>query len=689
MSIREKVILEGDDQVTPAARSASQSVNQFDEALKRFAVAGGLALAVNKIRELTVASATMAIDAGEAASAFATTFGDALPQASAFVEDFANMAGFADHELQQMLATTGAVVQGIGATEAESAMLAETMARLAGDVASFSNAQGGAEAVMLALQSAINGEREALKTYGLAVSEAEVQQRALMMTGKAHADELTRLEKAYATVEIATDKAGKMVGDLERTQDSTANSLRSLAATGREAAVVFGETLIPIIDELIPTAEATIPALGRLGNALTNALGQPVTESAETLPRIADGLSVVMNSIVATGAGALTMLGELGDEINILGLKEPSSQMLLDLQANAEAMNDIIRIAENLRNGDLGQDPLGLANAMAFLNSEGNLTVGTLEELVRMFDLTEFQTALAAQALVDAGMVTGDVATELEGYVTTQQERLQADRDAAETARMTREAMRGQQGAIEETTAEVDAYTAAVGDAIAAGDTWHQAILEGIDPVFNAIGAFQDLRDTLADVNEDGEITGDEFVDLARSQLELDAALSQVDPSEYEAFMETIQRTTGDSREEVAAFLDDLGLIDGRTFSATVDVAINGVGTNRGGLQTRHQGGFAPDGEYATVLQRGELVIPTSGSDRESFRDLVMDLTAQMRLANPTGGRGDPGAGGGVNINVNVYGDDAPTAAASLQSSTLIADLERIARDLTTWEPVS
>ena len=49
-----------------------------------------------------------------------------------------------------------------------------------------------------AFRSALVGEREALKTYGIAITEAEVQTKAFEMTGKTSADELTRQEKALS-----------------------------------------------------------------------------------------------------------------------------------------------------------------------------------------------------------------------------------------------------------------------------------------------------------------------------------------------------------------------------------------------------------------------------------------------------------------------------------------------------------
>lgn len=229
--------------------------------LKKLAIGGGIAIATRKLAELGTQAVGLAIDAEEAESAFRTAFGTALPQIGSFVDDFAGKAGFARHELEQMLAVTGSVIQGIGGTEEESAALSEQMATLAGDVASFSNATGGSTAVLQALQSAINGEREALKTYGLAIVETEVQQRALLDTGKEHADELTRLEKAQATVNLAYEKAGKAVGDLDRTQDSAANTLRRIQGRLKEAGAEIGAAFIPLLEKLLPTIDAAIPII--------------------------------------------------------------------------------------------------------------------------------------------------------------------------------------------------------------------------------------------------------------------------------------------------------------------------------------------------------------------------------------------------------------------------------------------
>ena len=144
----------------------------------------------------------LASDAGEARSAFETTFGDALPQVSSFVDEFANKAGLAAFELEGLLTNTGAVLQGIDFTAEASGDLGTKLASLAGDVASFSNVQGGAQPVLEAFTKALLGENESLKSYGIAISAAEVETQAFEMTGKSSRNELTKQERALATYEL-------------------------------------------------------------------------------------------------------------------------------------------------------------------------------------------------------------------------------------------------------------------------------------------------------------------------------------------------------------------------------------------------------------------------------------------------------------------------------------------------------
>ncbi len=220
--------------------------------LGKAAIAGGALFAAKSLLDFSKSALDAAVSAEEAGAAFDTTFGTAAARATLFLEDFANKAGLTVGEAQQLQATLGAVAQGIGFTQEASADLSIELTKIAADVASFSNISAGAEPVLQAFRSALVGEREALKTYGIAITEAEVQSKAFEITSKRNTDELTRQDKALATLALIQSKAAVQIGDLDRTQASFANQSRALNAELRQLREEIGEELIPVAAELLP-----------------------------------------------------------------------------------------------------------------------------------------------------------------------------------------------------------------------------------------------------------------------------------------------------------------------------------------------------------------------------------------------------------------------------------------------------
>ena len=220
--------------------------------LGKAAIAGGAIFAAKSLLDFSKSALDAAVSAEEAGAAFDTTFGTAAARATLFLEDFANKAGLTVGEAQQLQATLGAVAQGIGFTQEASADLSIELTKIAADVASFSNISAGAEPVLQAFRSALVGEREALKTYGIAITEAEVQSKAFEITSKRNTDELTRQDKALATLALIQSKAAVQIGDLDRTQASFANQSRALNAELRQLREEIGEELIPVAAELLP-----------------------------------------------------------------------------------------------------------------------------------------------------------------------------------------------------------------------------------------------------------------------------------------------------------------------------------------------------------------------------------------------------------------------------------------------------
>jgi len=288
----------GLDKVSKSAKDLDDTVNHSTKSNQRFgqsmsglgkvAVAGGAIFAGKVLFDFSKQAVNAAVAADEAAAAFGTTFGSAAERATQFLEGFANKAGLTVGEAQQLQATLGAVAQGIGFTQEESADLSIELTKIAADVASFSNISAGAEPVLQAFRSALVGEREALKTYGIAITEAEVQTKAFEQTGKLNADQLTRQEKAFATLALIQQKAGVQIGDLDRTLESFANQSRAAGAELRELKEEIGTELIPALQEMLPAFRELVEDVSpSVVNAFT-LIAEGVTNLFLALDRLGD-----------------------------------------------------------------------------------------------------------------------------------------------------------------------------------------------------------------------------------------------------------------------------------------------------------------------------------------------------------------------------------------------------------------
>ena len=199
-----------------------------------------------------------AIDAEETRAKFETAFSGIESSADRVVSELQDGYGLARQEAEKLLSNTGDLLKGFGATADEALGLSDQVQRLSVDLASYNNLQGGASRASEILTKAMLGEREALTSLGIKISETDVQQRLLEkgqenLTGRAQL-----LAKAQATLELAYQQSGDALGDYNRTQDSTANQLRQIKADIKDISVEIGRELLPTVRAGLQTVSGWI-----------------------------------------------------------------------------------------------------------------------------------------------------------------------------------------------------------------------------------------------------------------------------------------------------------------------------------------------------------------------------------------------------------------------------------------------
>lgn len=244
-----KVRLLGDATSLNASLSASQKkLQSFGKSVTKI----GQEMSLKFTLPLSLAGGAaikMASDFEETDAKFNTVFSSMQEQANATAKTFKESFGLSSLAAKDLLSNTGDLLVGFGFAESEALNLSKQVNELAVDLASFTNFSGGAEGASQALTKALLGERESIKSLGIAITEADLKEFA--------ADqglvfkELDRVAKATLTYQLAAKQSSKAIGDFSRTQDSFANQMRQLKGDVSDVAVEFGKILLPIAKDLV------------------------------------------------------------------------------------------------------------------------------------------------------------------------------------------------------------------------------------------------------------------------------------------------------------------------------------------------------------------------------------------------------------------------------------------------------
>lgn len=202
-----------------------------------------------------------ASDMGETISKVSTVFGDSAAGILAWSETSAQAFGLSKQAALDAAGGLGNMFMQLGAGSEQAGTVSQDMVQLAADLASFHNAAGGTTEVLDTMTAAFRGEYDSVQRFIPTINAASVELKALEMTGKANAKELTNLEKALAVQAIMMENAGAAAGDFARTSDGLANQQRILDAQMANLKATVGEALLPVMLAFTSTLNNIVQAV--------------------------------------------------------------------------------------------------------------------------------------------------------------------------------------------------------------------------------------------------------------------------------------------------------------------------------------------------------------------------------------------------------------------------------------------
>jgi phage-related minor tail protein len=174
-------------------------------------------------------------------------FGDSADEVKKWAETATKQFGLSKVAATEATAGFGALSKGIGLSEKSAAEVSTTLAGLSSDLASYFNT--GTDVSAKALEGIFTGESEALKKFGVVMTDTNLQKFAADhgMVWK----EASQSEKVMLRYQYVLEKTKDAQGDYSRTADGTANSFRTFQATLQNLATTLGQKLLPIITPIV------------------------------------------------------------------------------------------------------------------------------------------------------------------------------------------------------------------------------------------------------------------------------------------------------------------------------------------------------------------------------------------------------------------------------------------------------
>ena len=248
-------------QTQQTQQRVSNSMGKMGTAIK-----GALGVAaVGIIGRIIAQNVRLASSVEEMQAKSSVVFGQFVGDVRKDLEAFGNAVGRSTFELEGMASSVQDTFVPLGFARGEAAQLSTQLTKLAVDVASFNNASD--TQTMQAFQSALVGNHEAVRRFGIVITEAELQAELFRMGIRQNAADVDAQTKVQARLNLILAGTTDAHGDAARTADSFANQSKALGAA-------LEELTVTVLTPLLPKLADIMGGFTKAANAITNFLGQ-------------------------------------------------------------------------------------------------------------------------------------------------------------------------------------------------------------------------------------------------------------------------------------------------------------------------------------------------------------------------------------------------------------------------------
>ena len=488
------------------------------------------AVVVQQLARAGVAVLGLASDVEEMQGKSSVVFGRFANDVREQLRAFGDEVGRNRYELEAMAASIQDTFVPMGFARGEAAKLSVAVTKLATDTASFNNAND--TEVMAAFQSALVGNHETVRRFGVVITEATLKQELLRMGINKTADEITNAEKVQARLNLITNGTTDAHGDAARTSGSFANKLRDLKGDMALLASEIGTTLLPaaiklieVFDEAVLATRSFLAAVGIIDLPITEQLAATNAE-IEGLEKRLELLNKNSNTDIMIDPSDRNQAGmsNVGAELGRANIQKK----LNDLYAEQIALKTQLAIAEPPPAADAG--PVDDASVLKqsirdmikenVIMKEKKLLQDALNKATKSGNQAEIDRAKLAMNAFDAEVKLG---TSIEELVEREIALMKAQ---GGTANMTQLAINNNAAY----SLALDKAKDSLKDLNKASDEYKKLVEDGLQYVKDNIRLTSDAEETLKELTaayDAGAISASEF---KQAQEQIQEKMKEIEP---------------------------------------------------------------------------------------------------------------------------------------------------------------
>lgn len=253
------------------------------------AVAG---LMIKAFIDVSKKSAILAASAEEIRSKFGVVFGETASVVEDWARKYSEAVGRSDTDTLSFLGTIGDTLKPLGFAKEAVDKMSKQVVELAGDLGSFNDIP--TEEVIKGIQSALVGNVETLRRYGVVANETSIKQEAFNSGLWDGTGAMSAQVKAQSILNITMKGTTDAQGDLLRTQDSATNTTIRLNSQIEKSLELYGKY---VNEALTPVKSALADLITEWNKAVTAKQG---FDEALNAGEVTDEFVVDMEEVKST-----------------------------------------------------------------------------------------------------------------------------------------------------------------------------------------------------------------------------------------------------------------------------------------------------------------------------------------------------------------------------------------------------